>query len=129
MKTLKILSAVFVLVLASSCNNDDGPSTTTLKGLWKLDSFITSEPTEPDFQFGQIRYTFDTQTNTVTIVDNSPNDSSPIAPRTYDFLYEPPVDEDDLGELEIDGTYTYSVNFIANSMILDGEGDPMIFFR
>lgn len=128
MKTIKILSAVLLLIVAVGCSNDDGLSTKTIKGPWKLDSFITSEPSEPDFQFGQIKYNFNTDTQLVVITDNSPNESSPIPAGTYDFLYEAPASDGDTGQLQIDGI-NFEVSFVANSMILAGSGDPMIFFR
>lgn len=130
MKIIKLLPVLLAFVAFTACSEDDRPTNTReLPGVWKLDAFIGDDV--PNVVYGQIRWNFNMESETVTITDNSSQNLSPIDEGTYGFTYIAPTEANPVGSLLIDGTHDYEVSFEANALILDplDQGDGMVFFR
>lgn len=128
MKTTCALFAFLSFAFFAGCNDDDHLNTKQLDGVWKLHTILAEDA--PEVTFGKVRYDFAIDSNTLTVIDNSTGAVSPIAAGTYEFTYEAPTEEDEVGALNVDGI-TYNVTFEANGLILApiGSGNPLLCYR
>ena len=88
MKTLRILSAFFLLFVLGSCSDSGTSAEKTLNGEWKLTSVhggITGA--HYTFEPGVITWTFDTETNSLVVVNNNTDENKedmlPSGPYQY----------------------------------------------
>lgn len=127
MKIIKTMCLLVVmpLCMAMSCDDEKEaiPITTSINGDWKFNK-VTQGPdntTGYDFAPGEIVWTFNTNNNTVTIVNNNTDESKPdfFESGTYDLeiidstndpsrcSYILKISQLDLGCVDIAGKYLY----------------------
>ena len=93
MKTLKLMLLLLYIPVAFSCNNDDDnnqPSNQEFEGTWKLINVSGGfGGVDHDFEEGIITWTFNSQNETIVVVNNNPADvydGLGTGEYTYDFV-------------------------------------------
>ncbi|HEX9981165.1 MAG TPA: hypothetical protein VGB50_11435 [Flavobacterium sp.] len=93
MKTLKLLSA-FLLVIVCGCSDSDDHDNTThhpLSGAWRLTHVIGGiGGTNSNFEPGTIMWNFNTNSNTVAVVNTNTDETLQdfFTSGTYDYSFE-----------------------------------------
>lgn len=79
---------LFIISTAFQCEDDDGPGPIDdrLEASWDMTSYISFGPSLPEFQPGDVVWTFDFATDTLT-VENNLQDEYPYLPPSGTYLF------------------------------------------
>lgn len=124
MKSIKILSALFLVALVS-CNNSDDDNTTpsTIEGAWRLVSVTGGiAGTNDEFNDGSITWTFENNGN-VTVWNTNPDDNKidliESGEYIYNFAPNPATPQSCSEAIFIDGVSYGCYNVDGNTLVLN----------
>jgi len=131
MNKIKLLSALILTLFLSGCSKDDDSDpvpAANINGEWKLFNVSNTSGIDDDFAPGVIKWTFNSNTNTVEVVNNNTDDTLESILPSGDYAYS--LETNTSGTVCSQNFFIDSIDFgcynLTATQLTIGNGDGII---